>query len=80
MLRTWTRDCELRQKGPHLLPSHLPFPPIVHFVLRALIYYRLYEDIDAILVNVILNKQRQDRESGYGGSYASNNSSLHASL
>ena len=31
--------------------------------------FRLYEDIDAILANVILNNLRQDREGGYGGKW-----------
>ena len=29
--------------------------------------YRLYSDIEAIIANLLLNKQKEDREVGYGG-------------
>lgn len=29
--------------------------------------YRLYDDIEAILANLLLNRRNEDREMGYGG-------------
>lgn len=32
--------------------------------------YRLHSDIEAIIANLLLNKQKEDREVGYGGVYS----------
>ena len=46
---------------------HIVFLPPNASLMPICLVYRLYSDIEAIIANLLLNKQKEDREVGYGG-------------